>query len=82
MSAFGGVKQTSCRGLAVLRDSDLAAIRRAAAIVLTPAPVRIGAVATSGYDFREGYPFAMTPRGEAACHSSSVSFTSFRGTQG
>jgi len=32
-----GVKQTSCRGLAVLRDSDLAAIRRAAAIVLTPA---------------------------------------------
>jgi hypothetical protein len=45
-------------------------------------PVRIGAVATSGYDFREGYPFAMTPRGEAACHSSSVSFTSFRGTQG
>src|SRR5215471_5417307 len=32
-----GVKQTSCRGLAVLRDSDLAAIRRGAAIVLTPA---------------------------------------------
>src|SRR5260370_24690249 len=30
------------------------------AIVLTPAP--IGAIATSGYDFREGQPFAIAPR--------------------
>jgi hypothetical protein len=44
--------------------------------------VQIGAVATSGYDFREGQPFAIVPRGEAACHSSSVSFTSFHATQG
>jgi hypothetical protein len=31
----------------------LAAIRRSAAI---------GAIATSGYDFREGQPFAIEPR--------------------
>jgi hypothetical protein len=31
---------------------------------------------------REGQSFAIAPRGEATCHSSSVSFTSFRATQG
>ena len=32
--------------------------------------------------FAKGSRFAIAPRGEAGCHSSSVSFTSFRATQG
>ncbi len=49
------VKRTS-------RKSREIAIRRSAAIVRTSAPVRIGAVATSGYHFHEGRPFAMCRR--------------------
>src|ERR1700739_182438 len=52
----------------ILRHPPLGSLC-SSAIVLTPAP--IGAIATSGYDFREGQPFAIAPRGEAACHSSS-----------
>jgi hypothetical protein len=69
----------SCLLMTHLRHPPLRSLC-SSAIVLTPAP--IGTIATSEYDFREGQPFAIAPRGEAACHSSSVSFTSFRATQG
>jgi hypothetical protein len=59
MSAFG-VKQTLCRGLAVFARFRLGCHPPLRSHRPHASPVRIGAVATSGYDFREGQPFGRT----------------------